>query len=100
MKRFSFVVLPLTLVALVAAGCATTSPTAYPSAAPQVFVGPDTDAPRIEHSDAAGVLSAPGFHSATPEVVVTPSAPVPAPAPGVVTPAPPAPAPVIIVPKR
>ena len=87
MRRFTFVFLPLALVTLVA-GCTTTPPTSYPSASPAVFIGPDTNAPRIENSDAAGVLSAPGSHSVT------------TPAPGVVTPAPAAPAPGIVVPNR
>jgi hypothetical protein len=88
MSRFSLVVFALALPALVA-GCASTPPTASPSAAPRVLVVPDTNAPRIENSDAAGVISVPGYHSVTPEATVV------TPPPAAVTPAP-----VIVVPPR
>jgi hypothetical protein len=87
MKRLSLVVFAFALPVL-AAGCASTAGTSSPSASP-VLIGPNTDAPRIGNSDAAGVGSVPGYHSVTPEAVVV------TPAPAVVTPAP-----VIVVPEK
>jgi hypothetical protein len=75
MSRFSFVVFAFALPALVA-GCASTASTSSPSAAPRVLTVPDTNAPRIENSDAAGVASVPGYYSVTP----APTAATPAPA--------------------
>jgi hypothetical protein len=97
MKRLSLVVFAFASSA-VAAGCATHTsyPAAsYPAAAP-VLVGPNTNAPRLENSDAAGVLSVPGYHSVpTPAEVVTPVPTVVTPAPAVVVPAP-----AVVVPPR
>jgi len=89
MKRLSFVVFAFAPPVL-AAGCASMSTNAGSSspAASPVLVGPNTDAPRLENSDAAGVGSVPGYYSAPPAVVVEP-------APAVV-----APQPVIIVPEK
>ena len=86
MSRLNFVVFAFALPALVA-GCASTPPPSSPSAAPQVLIGPNTNAPRIDNSDAAGVLSVPGYHSVTPESeVVTPSPAAATPAPVIVVP--------------
>ena len=88
MKRLSFVVFAFALPVL-AAGCAsmsTNAGTSSPAASP-VLVGPNTDAPRLENSDAAGVGSVPGYHSATPpEAVVVEPAPAAAPPPVIVGP--------------
>jgi hypothetical protein len=91
MTKFRFVALTLALTAAVA-GCASTSTretsyypdtSAYPSASPvwsmsppspdsPVLVSPNTDAPLMQHSDAAGSASVPGYYSVPPAVVVTP----------------------------
>jgi hypothetical protein len=72
MKTFSFVVLALTLPALVA-GCATTYDP-MPSASP-VLTSPNTDAPSIDNADAAGPASVPGYRSLPPEPAVVVPAP-------------------------
>jgi hypothetical protein len=90
MSKVTFVALAFALPALVA-GCVTTYepyPSAYPAASVPVVVTPEpnTDAPRIENSDAAGVTSVPGYRSGTVIVVpqqrpfVVPQAPFVAPA--------------------
>ena len=95
MSRLSFVLFPIALATLVA-GCAATPPMASPSGAPRVLFAPDTNAPRLQNSDAAGVASVPGYHSVTPETTA-PAAATPTP----VTPTTPGtPAPVIVVPPR
>ena len=92
MRTFRFVALTLVLTAAVA-GCASTATTdtsyypnaGYPSASPvwstsppspdsPVLVSPNTDAPLIQHSDAAGSASVPGYYSVPAAVVVTPDA--------------------------
>ena len=79
MSKVTFVALALALPALVA-GCATTYepyPSAYPAASVPTYPvvvapAPNTDAPRIENSDAAGVVSVPGYHSPDTVIVVPP----------------------------
>ena len=82
--KVTFVAFALALPALVA-GCATTYepyPSAYPAASVPTYPvvvapEPNTDAPRIENSDAAGVVSVPGYRS--PDIIVVPQAPFVAP---------------------
>jgi len=72
MMRFvQFVALAIGVTAAVA-GCATTHDT-YPSASPPVITSPDTRAPSINNSDAAGAASVPGYHSVPPPVIVGPA---------------------------
>jgi hypothetical protein len=78
MSKVTFVALAFALPALVA-GCATTYepyPSTYPATSvptyPVVAPEPNTDAPRIENSDAAGVTSVPGYHSPNAVIVVPP----------------------------
>jgi|RhiMetdeSRZDD1v2_1073273.scaffolds.fasta_scaffold01541_6 hypothetical protein len=79
MSKVTFVAIAIALPALVA-GCATTYqpyPSAYPAASVPTYPvvvapEPNTDAPRIENSDAAGVTSVPGYHSPAAVIVVPP----------------------------